>query len=379
MQSYVKIHIQGALVEPTNQTFDAQWLHKLLDSVFAIDDLTFGVYNGRAIRVRGQFLVPSGEAYDYLSPRCKLAGLTLLFRRENQVDTIYLISGVAQARQGSIWLPLVLGIVTIFSMVFSYLFFWESPDLSWNSIRAGLPRALLFAGPLLAILLAHELGHYFMAHKLGVTVSFPLLIPFPLSPFGTMGAVIQMKDTAPNRKALLQIGAAGPISGLVVSIPVLLVGLSLSTLSAPPSGGYMMEGNSLLYLLLKYAVFGRWLPSAEIDVFIHPMAFAGWAGLLVTSMNLIPAGQLDGGHIAYALLGDKARYVMWVVLAILVVLGFWWQGWWLWAVLIFILGRSHPQPLDDLTVLQPRNQVLAIIMLILLILTFTPLPMTVIM
>ncbi len=366
-------------MEPIVQSPDAQWLHKLLDGIYTIEDITFGLNNGKAVRVRGRFLVPSGEAFAYLSPRCKGAGLTVLFRKEDQAETIYLVSGVAEAKAEKPWLPLILGIVTVISMVFSYLFYWESPTLTWSAISAGLPRALLFAVPLLAILLAHELGHYFMARRLGVAVTFPLLIPFPLSPFGTMGAVIRMKDTAPSRRALLLIGAAGPICGLLVTIPVLLVGLHLSELSVPPSGSYMVEGNSLLYWLAKYVVFGRWLPAANLDVFIHPMAFAGWAGVLVTSMNLLPAGQLDGGHVAYALLGERARYVMWAVLAILVVLGFWWQGWWLWAVLVFLLGRSHPQPLDDLTKLRSKERVIAIVIFVLLILTFTPLPMTAVM
>ena len=157
-----------------------------------------------------------------------------------------------------------------------------------------------------------------------------------------------MRDVAPSRKALLLIGAAGPLAGLLVTLPVLIIGLSLSELQVPPDGGYIIEGNSLLYWGVKYLVFGRWLPAANLDVFIHPMAFAGWAGLLVTSMNLMPAGQLDGGHVAYALLGQSARYVMYAVLAILLVLGIWWQVCKRCRVCCF---TQPSRPSDDLTLL----------------------------
>ncbi|MHB9034393.1 MAG: site-2 protease family protein [Anaerolineae bacterium] len=365
-------------MEANTQPVMDSWLTGLLHGIFTIQDITSGALNGQAVRIRGRMTVPSRDAYNYLAPRCKEAGYTLLFRREDQLETIYLVRGITKAAPSKVWLPLVLGIATIISVVFSYLFYWETPTFTWDAILQGLPRALAFAVPLLAILLTHELGHYFTAKKLGVAVTFPFLVPFPLSPFGTMGAVIRMKDVAPSRRSLLLIGAAGPLAGLLVTIPVLLIGLSLSKVVPPPVGSYIIEGNSLLYWLAKYLVFGKWLPAPNLDVFIHPMAFAGWAGVLVTSMNLMPAGQLDGGHIAYALLGAKARYVMWVVLAILVALGFWWPGWWLWAVLVFFLGRNHPSPLDDLTILQPKERLAAILVLVLFLLTFTPLPMTIV-
>lgn len=358
---------------------EPRWLDPIFRRVFAIDDITLGSPGSQALRVRGRFLVPPQEAFAYLEPLCREKGYTCVFRREQGIESIYLVQVAAASGRNRIWLPVLLAILTTISVVFSYLFYWEAPELSWKAIRAGLPNALLFALPLLAILGTHEMGHYLMARHFKVAVSFPFLVPFPLSPFGTLGAVIRMRDVAPSRKALLLIGAAGPLAGLLVTLPVLIIGLSLSELQVPPDGGYIIEGNSLLYWGVKYLVFGRWLPAANLDVFIHPMAFAGWAGLLVTSMNLMPAGQLDGGHVAYALLGQSARYVMYAVLAILLVLGIWWQGWWLWAVLVFITGRSHPRPSDDLTLLNVPERVLALFLLVLFILTFTPFPMTVVM
>jgi hypothetical protein len=140
-----------------------------------------------------------------------------------------------------------------------------------------------------------------------------------------------------------------------------------------------LEGNSLLYLLLKYALFGRWLPGDGLDVFIHPVAFAGWAGLLVTSLNLIPAGQLDGGHVLYSLLGDRAQRLTWPIILILVALGLLvWPGWFIWAGLVFLFGQGHPGPLDRITPLDMRRKILGLLVLAVFILTFTPVPLTIV-
>jgi membrane-associated protease RseP (regulator of RpoE activity) len=162
-----------------------------------------------------------------------------------------------------------------------------------------------FAATLMTILLCHELGHYVMGRRRGVEVSLPYFIPVPPQvTLGTLGAVIRMRKPISDRNALFDVGAAGPIAGLVVAIPLLVVGLYLSDLE-PIKPGEAIEGNSILYALIKYAVFGRWLPSGGIDVQLHPMAFAGWVGLLITMINLMPIGQLDGGHVARAALGQS--------------------------------------------------------------------------
>lgn len=161
----------------------------------------------------------------------------------------------------------------------------------------------LFAVPLLSILLAHEFGHYIAARIHRVEASLPYFIPLPfIGLLGTAGAVITMRGAIRSRAALLDIGAAGPLAGMVVALPVLALGLSLSAVTPVPPTGHALEGQCLLYSALKYLVLGP-IPEGY-DVYLHPTAMAGWAGLLVTMLNLVPVGQLDGGHIAYALFGE---------------------------------------------------------------------------
>jgi membrane-associated protease RseP (regulator of RpoE activity) len=274
---------------------------------------------------------------------------------------------------------------------------WQPERPLLENIISGLP----FALTLIPILLAHELGHYIVSRRLGVPVTLPYFIPLPISPLGTMGAFIQMKAPPQNRRHLLLVGVAGPLAGLVLAIPVLIIGLLLSQVE--PTANYpigMLEGNSLLYALIKTAVFGYFVPNCGygaitfgelirtalrgcppgvgVDVFLHPMAYAGWAGLLVTGLNLIPAGTLDGGHVAYAVLGRQARHVTMALIVGLGLLGFLWNGWWLWAVLIAWLGRRPAVPLDDVTRLERWHVILAAVVMAIFILTFSPVPLAII-
>lgn len=172
-----------------------------------------------------------------------------------------------------------------------------------SDLLVGLSKGLPFSLSLLAILLTHEMGHYVAAKLHGVDASLPLFLPLPFGLIGTLGAVIAMPRSVRDRNSLLDIGAAGPIAGLVVAIPVLLYGIAQSPIQ--PRGPGMLEGNSLLYLLLKLMIKGRILPGGGVDINLHPVAWAGWVGLLVTMLNLLPIGQLDGGHIAYASQGER--------------------------------------------------------------------------
>jgi len=188
----------------------------------------------------------------------------------------------------------------------------------WFEIWRGWP----FAVPVLAILVAHESGHYVAARIHGVPASLPYFIPLPLlSPFGTMGAIIGMSGRIRSRKALLDIGAAGPLAGMAVALPVLAIGLSLSTIGPNPPSQYTQEGQCLLYMLLKRIFAGPIPPGYDVQT--HPTAFAGWVGLLITMINMLPWGQLDGGHIAYALFGERQHsFARWIRRSLLLLFGY---------------------------------------------------------
>lgn len=356
----------------------------------------------------------SEEAYARLSNSLRPFRVTPLFRDENGRHHVILIPALKDPKPSNVWVNLLLFSLTLISvllagLVMSYQYIFQVPLSDIRLLLVHLPQvigiALGFTASLLSILLAHEFGHYLVARFHKTAASLPYFIPLPLSPLGTMGAVIVQKEAHRNKRILLDIGIAGPLAGLVVAVPVLLLGLSLSKLgpipySFPAGEGISLEGNSILYLLSKYAVFGYWLPSPAnygsvppflywlqyyftgqptplggLDVSLHPVAFAGWAGLLVTALNLIPAGQLDGGHIVHSLLGRKAALLLPFVLFGLVALGMVWNGWWLWAFLIFFMGRAHAEPLDQITPLDSRRKLLALLAMVIFILVFTPVPL----
>jgi len=181
-------------------------------------------------------------------------------------------------------------------------------DAGWEAILP-ISDGLSYSLPLMLILLSHEMGHYLVARFHGVDASLPYFIPMPpIFGMGTMGALIGMRNVTTDRKKLMDIGAAGPLAGLLVAIPVICYGLAHSRVGPLIPGG-MQEGNSLLYALLKRLMKGAWLPDGKHDVFLHPTAWAGWAGLLVTMINLIPIGQFDGGHVAVAYFGNRYNRV----------------------------------------------------------------------
>jgi len=241
---------------------------------------------------------------------------------------------------------------------------------------AGIVRGIPFSFTLLFILLTHELGHYLAARRHHMEVSLPYLIPAP-SFIGTFGAFIKMRSPVRDKRSLMDIGAAGPLAGVLVAIPVLVVGLMLSeirpVLAGPGGAGGIQLGTSLLFEFLTRLTVGT-LPSHH-DLVLHPVAFAGWIGLLVTALNLLPVGQLDGGHVLYAIMGPRSQVISRAVVGILVVLGiFGWTGWLFWALLLTILGSSHPFPLDFWTPLDRRRKIIGFITLAVFVLTFTPVP-----
>ncbi len=333
----------------------------------------FVANGGVVLDFLGWLRVPSEQAYQLVASYLRDRGYIALFRKSADQDVITAVPGELPTASPRVGLALIMFLLTLLSV----LWIGAEQEQSLDSL-SGLLSGWPFAASLLGILLAHEFGHYLVSRHYGVSTSLPYFIPMPLSLLGTLGAVIQMKAPPKNRRQLLAIGAAGPLAGFAVALPLLIVGLHLSEIQSVPVGiPFVQEGNSLLYAGLKILLFGRFLPAGGEDVFLHPVAMAAWTGLLVTGLNLIPAGQLDGGHIAYALLGDRARSLTWAIIAVLVGLSFLWNGWLVWAALIFVFGRRHAIPLDDITQLRTRERVFVALLLAIWILVFTPIPITI--
>jgi membrane-associated protease RseP (regulator of RpoE activity) len=234
----------------------------------------------------------------------------------------------------------------------------------------------LYGATIMAILLAHEMGHYLMARHYKVHATLPYFIPMPISIFGTMGAVIRMASLGANRRVLFDIGMAGPIAGLVLAIPACLIGISMSevVLRTSVAGNYVNLGSPLLFQWFSDLIKGPLPP--QYDIQLHPIAFAGWAGMFVTALNLIPVGQLDGGHAAYALFGGRnARYVSGLAALGFVALAIFYTPQWLFlALLLVVFGLRHPPTGDDQTPIDAKRKLIGAVMLLLFVLLFTPRP-----
>ena len=236
---------------------------------------------------------------------------------------------------------------------------------------------LWYSASILAILGAHEFGHYFACRYYRVDATLPFFIPFPLPLTGTLGAVIRIRSPIPGKRALFDIGIAGPIAGFVVAVPVLLVGMALSNVVAVPTGFQGLElGEPLLFRAAAWLVVGVAPEGSSINM--HPMVFAAWFGMLATALNLFPIGQLDGGHISYAVFGRFSTVVTLGTFACLVGLTFFSLSWLVWTVLagasILVLGPRHPRTLDEHVPLDPARLKLAVFAVLMFLLCFTPAP-----
>jgi membrane-associated protease RseP (regulator of RpoE activity) len=393
--------------------------------IFRIEDVTAGEPKEWIARYRGVLLdqEESVAAYDQLAEAVRPYNLTPLFRKEQGgKQLIYLVPSPAVPKLSSGWiLNLVLFVITFFSMMLMGV---DAPSEvvsgSESSIILFLLQHILtgwpFALSMMGILFAHEMGHYLMCRYYNVPATLPFFIPAPLiSPLGTLGAFIAMRGIPKNKRILFDVGVAGPLAGVVIAIPVLFLGLSLSQLGAigpaAPGTSGLLEGNSIFYLFSKYLMFGKLLPEPTsldglppalywlryfftgqpipfngLDVQLDPVALAGWAGLLVTALNLVPVGTLDVGHVAYGLFGEKARRIFPIAIGALIALsilpslltlslGAFNTSWLLWVFILFWLGNVRTQPLDDITPLDGKRRAIGFFMLLLFILLFTPIPM----
>lgn len=359
--------------------------------------------------LHGRLQRPSHEVFPRWLAELRTLGYTPMLRpdgddqanghtrhtRDEVVLTI--VAGVPPQTRANPRVNLILFILTVISTLYVGWEYVRDPA-QVSGLDTFLPQNIIQGWPfsltLLSILLAHEFGHYFAARHHKVNVTLPYFIPLPIG-FGTLGAFIAMKEPVPDRRKLFDIGVAGPLAGLILAVPLLLLGLSTSPIAVPPPMSIrVLEGNSILYYFAKIAVFGKALPNPITgeDVFMNQVTFAAWIGLLVTALNLLPVGQLDGGHTVYALFGRAARYANLVTLGIMGMLaiagispvqdlypplreiGFF--GWFVWlGLIIFVLGPFHPPALDDVTKLDRNRRLVGYLVIAIFILTFVPTPL----
>lgn len=254
------------------------------------------------------------------------------------------------------------------------------PWAVWTTPRL-LTTGLSFSLPLLVILLSHELGHFFACRRHRVLCTLPYFLPAPLL-IGTFGAFIRIRSRIRSRRELFDIGAAGPIAGFIALLPFLVYGLASSSYSPiveidPELGGNLLlvPGRSVISGGLLLLMHGPLEPGLAVDY--HPAALAAWVGLFVTALNLIPLGQLDGGHILYAVSSVWYRRLRPILLGLLAIMGFWWPGWWLWFGILLLIARRHPPVLIPGERLDSTRRLVAWIALAIFILVFVPVPLSV--
>ena len=292
-------------------------------------------------------------------------------------------TAAAQAHRGTAWRHVVLFLLTVATTIlvgtqhfasFQFDFTGQAPQFSVALVLNGL----WYSVSILAILGAHEFGHYFACRYYGVDVSLPYFLPAPLPLTGTLGAFIRIREPIPGKRELFDIGIAGPIAGFLVALPVLIVGLSFSRVTQLPADttGFIELGEPLIFQGLAWLIWGT--PPEGYAINMHPMAFAAWFGLLATALNLFPIGQLDGGHISYAVLGRRSTAVTMVTVAILVGLTFVSSSWIVWTVLTVVMlvtfGPRHPPTLDEDVPLDRTRLWLAAAAALIFLLCFTPAP-----
>jgi membrane-associated protease RseP (regulator of RpoE activity) len=315
----------------------------------------------------GSLKIPEKEALEHITKKADSLNLDVAFK--NKEDGIAVaFRPKPERRESKKWINLLLlGITFLTTLTAGALLREVNPFVPITNLLKGLPLSI----SIMIILGGHELGHYFMARKNNVDATLPYFIPGPTI-VGTFGAVIKMKSPIRDRNALIEIGAAGPIVGFIFATIALLIGLSLSEFVPATGNEGFSLGYSILFKFLTKIYFSN-IPE-EKGLLLNPIALAGWVGYLITALNLLPIGQLDGGHILYALIGKKAKIVGYVIFGIAILLINVWLGWIIWAILFLVIGFNHPPPLDRISPLSKRNKIIGIISFVMFILTFMPIP-----
>jgi Zn-dependent protease len=351
----------------------------------------------------GQLTAPSPEAFEHIYDRFTALGYTpMLTRRDDGKEIVIAKRGLVEPTPNQNSINLILLLATILSTAYvGALEAIGNADIvsklgtHQNLLTSDATNQIAFSDPkwwisglpyvlvLLGILGVHEMGHYVMARRHKAAVTLPFFIPMPFG-LGTMGAVIRLKSPIKNRKQLFDIGIAGPLAGLAIAIPLLIIGIltspviNNSQLPAPLG----QEGNSILYFVLKLIIKGQALPGGGQDLITNLIAFPAWFGLIVTMINLLPIGQLDGGHVIYSLFGRKQWRIAQIAIFGLIGLGVYLamitgeviNVWLLWVLLAQLFGLRHPPPLDDITPLDRRRKLIGYATIVIFILIFTPIP-----
>ncbi len=335
---------------------------------------------GDSVVFSGHLKTTAEEAYRLIRDRFRRLGYTAFLRQENGSDLVVAQRGVSIFTGSNPLINLVLLLATILTTTFAGAGFAEVDVVRalrlaieagrWSGLLSALAAGAPFALTLLIILGVHEMGHYIAARIHKVNVTLPYFIPVPFG-IGTFGAFIQLKSPVENRKALFDVGLSGPVAGFVVAVPLMIIGLLVSRVVPTVSGADGLGAS----LLMQWLVDLIKPHAAGYAVALHPVAIAAWLGILITGFNLLPLGQLDGGHVAYAVLGKAALPLAYLTLAALVWLGFTlWSGWLTWAFIILIIGLGHAQPLNDITPLDPVRKLIGALTLVWFLLIITPRP-----
>ena len=366
------------------QPQDLEFLKKEVGQRFPLYDLR---YNKKTIaffcRIDDAILE---DKFDDLRKKLSEKGYVPLLRYERGEQIIYILRK-PKSKEKPIWINFALLAATIVTTILTgsllymnHMDIWSLADpkdiFAAENLFFG---AILFSLPLMSILIVHEMGHYFISKKHGIATSLPYFIPIPpILGFniGTFGALISSRDPMPNKKALFDVGIAGPLAGFFVAIPITIIGILTAdivpniALEDMPSGSVVF-GTSLLIDAFSFIL--RDIP-AGYTIDMNPILFAGWVGLLITSLNLLPAGQLDGGHIFRATLGEKQKYAGWVAIIIMI-----FTGWWFFAfIILFMMGSMHPPPLNDKTGLDFKRKILFIVAIGMLVFCYIPFPIHII-
>lgn len=336
---------------------------------------------GRVITFGGRLLYEPDTSFDEISRRFLVHGYTPMLRREKGEDVIHAMEGVADGKTGNPLINLFLFLATIVTTLYAGALLVnqdllaavisQSPARIIEAVLAGAP----FSMALMGILGIHELGHYIAARLHGVRATLPYFIPMPIFSLGTLGAFIAIKSPMKDRKVLFDIGLAGPIAGFLVALPLMVIGLLLSTQVVPTyihDQTLFRMGSSILSDFIIKLV--KDIPAGQ-TVVIHPIYFAAWLGFYLTGINLLPVGQLDGGHVTYALLGRFAHFVAIAAFISLLAAGFFLHpNWYIWAFFILLGGLRHPPPLNDLSNIGWPRKILGLMTVILFILIIIPVP-----